>query len=129
VVLHSSSDSAALLVEFADTDETRSLGLMSRPSLDSGSGMLFTYDSLQSGEAGFWMWQTRIPLDIAFLDSAGVILRILSMEPCESALYAQACPSYAPGVPYRAALEVNRGWFLDRGITEGDTVTLVPPAR
>jgi len=28
--------------------------------------MLFVYDSTQPPDAGFWMYRTRIPLDIAF---------------------------------------------------------------
>jgi hypothetical protein len=31
------------------------------------AGMLFVYDSTQPGNAGFWMYRTRIPLDIAFV--------------------------------------------------------------
>jgi hypothetical protein len=120
------ADSAGLLVEVSRTAAQRSFGLMSRPFLDPESGMLFLYDSAQVGSSGFWMFRTKMPLDIAFMDSAGVIGKVLSMEPCQSELYAAACPTYAPGVDYWSALEVNRGWFAEHGVVEGDTVRLEP---
>lgn len=120
------ADSVGLLVEVSRTAAQRSYGLMSRPSLDPESGMIFLYDSSQEGSSGFWMFRTQMPLDIAFMDSAGVIGKVLPMEPCESELYASACPTYAPGVDYWSALEVNRGWFVEHGIGEGDTVRLEP---
>ena len=112
-----------LLVEVARTPEQRALGLGLRPMLDPESGMVFLYDAIQPGSAGFWMWRTRIPLDIAFVDSAGTVLRILQMEPC-TAVYLQGCPTYEPGVPYWWALEVNRSWFKEKGVVEGSVVEL-----
>ena len=112
-----------LLVEVARTPEQRSFGLSLRPGLDEESGMVFVYDSVQPPDAGYWMWRTRMPLDIAFLDSAGTIVRILEMEPC-TAVYLQGCPTYEPGVPYWSALEVNRGWFEEKGAGEGSVVRI-----
>lgn len=120
----SGSDSFPLVVEVAETDEERQFGLSRRPSLDPGSGMIFLFDSLRAPEQGFWMWRTRVPLDIAFLDSAGVIRSIVSMEPCADALYAQACPTYPAGAPYLQALEVNQGWFEEQGVEAGARVIL-----
>lgn len=118
-------DSVPLLVELARSDEERSFGLMLRDSLDWSSGMIFLYDEPQSGDSYFWMYRTRIPLDIAFIDQAGVIDTILSMEPCEAELYPQqSCERYAPGTEYVSALEVNRGWFDEHGIEPGDTVVV-----
>ena len=75
------------------------------------------------------MYRTRIPLDIAFADSAGVIRAILKMEPCETTI-PQGCPSYPPNVPYQYALEVNAGFFAARGITAGWRLMLedLPPS-
>ena len=87
--------------------------------------MVFVYDEPQADSAGLWMWRTRMPLDVAFADSTGVIVRILEMEPCAS-IYGQGCPIYQPGMGCWSALEVNRGWFAEHGIGEGDTVRLEP---
>jgi uncharacterized membrane protein (UPF0127 family) len=117
--IRTATDSTRLLVELARTPAQKTYGLMVRPSLDPSSGMVFLYDSIQPGTAGFWMFRTRFPLDIAYVDSAGVIVRILEMEPCQSDMYASSCPTYSPQVPYLNALEVNRGWFTQHGVGEG----------
>lgn len=117
---YTSLDSVPLLVEVASSSEQRSFGLSRRPSLDPESGMLFEFDSIQSPDHGFWMWRTLIPLDIAFVDSEDIIVAILGMDVC--AAHVQSCPSYAPGVSYRTAIEANFGWYADRGIDVGDRV-------
>src|SRR3990172_441865 len=67
-------DSVPLLIEVARTDAQRTVGLMDRPFLEENSGMVFLFDSVRSEDAGFWMWRTKMSLDIAFMDSAGVIM-------------------------------------------------------
>lgn len=121
VWMHGEADSVSLLVEVASSDEQRAFGLSRRPTLDDGSGMLFVFDSVQAADHGFWMWRTNIPLDIAFVDSTGVIQRILAMETCGAR--AESCPSYPPGVRYERALEANLGWFAAQGVRVGDRVT------
>jgi uncharacterized membrane protein (UPF0127 family) len=123
VTITTGGDTRRLLVEVARSGEQRSFGLMLRPRLDPGSGMIFQYEAEQPDSAGYWMWRTRIPLDIAFMDRAGTIVKILAMEPC-TAVYVQGCPPYPPGVPYWAALEVNQGWFAENGVGEGSVVTV-----
>jgi hypothetical protein len=84
------SDTLQLVLELAVSPEQKSMGLMERRLLAPHAGMLFVYDSIQPGNAGFWMYRTRIPLDIAFLDSAGVIRSVRSMTPCPTTI-AQGC--------------------------------------
>ncbi|MSR36035.1 MAG: DUF192 domain-containing protein [Gemmatimonadetes bacterium] len=127
--IHVGNDSLPLLVEVAATEAQQTYGLMARPSLDPNSGMIFVYDSIRGGDLGFWMWRTRMPLDIAFLDSTGVIVRALTMQPCPSDLYATSCDTYLPKAPYRSALEVNGGWLAEHGVREGARVTLEGGAR
>ena len=119
----SRTDTIPLLVELARSPAEKTMGLMERMSLADSAGMLFIYESDQPATAGFWMFRTRIPLDIAFVDSAGVIRSIRSMVPCETATAAR-CPTYEPGVPYRAALEVPAGFFQRKKFALGDRVML-----
>ena len=119
----SPTDTAVLRVELAVTDAQRQLGLMARSSIPPDAGMLFLYDAPQPDSSGFWMFRTRIPLDIAFLDSAGTIRAIRTMAPCDST-YAASCPTYPARVPYRAALEVHQGYFARHEIAVGDRVFL-----
>lgn len=126
VVVLSGGDSLPLLVEVAESDQERAFGLSRRPDLDPQSGMIFLFDSLRAPQEGFWMWRTRVPLDIAYVDTAGVIVSVTSMEPCADALYPEACPTYAAEGEYVWALETNRGWFEEHGVGPGDTVLFRP---
>lgn len=112
----------ALQVELARTTAERSTGLMERDSLAPDAGMLFVYQYPQSPQSGFWMYRTRIPLDIAFIDGQGRIAALHTMQPCTSSNPAN-CPATLAGVEYRAALEVNAGYFEAHGIGEGACVT------
>jgi uncharacterized protein len=104
-------------VKVADEPERRQRGLMHVPELPDGTGMLFVFEEDSAG--GFWMKNTLVPLDIAYIDADGEVVDILAMDPCE----ADPCPSYTPGSPYRAALEVPQGWFAAEGVRVGDEVT------
>ena len=53
---------------------------MNRRSLAAKAGMVFLYPEPHRG--GYWMKDTLIPLDIAFADARGKILRIFTMQPC-----------------------------------------------
>src|SRR5687767_3219150 len=121
--LASASDTMHLRLELAVSGEQRTMGLMERRRLAEDAGMLFVYDSTQPPDAGFWMYRTRIPLDIAFLDSAGVIRAIRSMVPCPTTI-AEGCPTYTPGTAYQYALEVNTGYFARHGVAIGHRLLL-----
>jgi uncharacterized protein len=118
VRLATSRDTIPLLLELAASEAQQRLGLMERRQLPERAGMLFVYDSTQPSDAGFWMFRTRLPLDIAFLDSLGVVRSIRSMVPCTTTL-AAGCPTYAPDTPYHYALEVNARAFQRWGATIG----------
>jgi len=97
--------------EIADTAGKRNLGLMNRDSLAPNAGMLFVFE--EAGVHCFWMRNTRIPLSIAFIDDDGRIVNIADMEPFDER------SNHCPAQPVRFALEMSRGWFLQRGIGEG----------
>jgi uncharacterized protein len=117
-----------LVVELAVSGEQKSTGLMERRALADTSGMLFVYDSLQPPDAGFWMYRTRIPLDIAYADASGRIRVIQHMVPCETPI-PQGCPTYPPGVPYQYALEVNGGFLARRSVAVGDSIGIAEALR
>ncbi|SHF24785.1 hypothetical protein SAMN02745148_02168 [Modicisalibacter ilicicola DSM 19980] len=123
VLVHGDDQTYRLDVEIARTPSARSFGLMERDHLPRDAGMLFVYPREQPPGSGFWMYRTRIPLDIAFLSEDGEIRAIHAMPPCPGERPSN-CPSYAAGVPFSAALEVNRGYFAERGVEVGDRLTL-----
>lgn len=123
VQIITATDTLALTVEVAATPDQHQLGLMERTTLPEDQGMIFVYDVPQDTLGGFWMYRTRIPLDIAFIDSAGSIVTIRNMQPCVSP-NPQLCPSYRPTAPYQQALEVNDGYFARHRVEVGDTVRM-----
>lgn len=103
----------AATVRVAATPDARSRGLMGVTDLPPGTGMLFLFPGV-ADHGGFWMKDTPIPLDIAFLRQ-GEIVAVATMPPCA----ADPCPVFRPGVPYDAALEVPAGWFAAEAVGPG----------
>ena len=118
ITTRSAAPNVVVSVELARTPAERQIGLMNRRSLPARSGMVFLYPEVHRG--GFWMKNTLIPLDIAFYDARGTILRILTMQPCRR----DPCRIYDPKVAYRAALEVNAGSFRRWQVEPGDRITV-----
>jgi uncharacterized membrane protein (UPF0127 family) len=114
-------DQVTLRLEVVATEEGRNCGLMYRLNLPEDQGMLFVYDFEQNG--GFWNMNTFIPLSLAWIASDGTIVDITDL------------PAMTPGAneepartrssqPYQYVIEVNQGWFAERGIGIGDHVDL-----
>lgn len=108
----------ALVVEVASEPQEQVTGLMNRASLEPNRGMLFIFP--QPKKASFWMHDTSIPLDLAFLNRDGVILEILPLVPFQETRVI----SQSDQVAY--ALEVNRDWFASRGLKPGKKVQGLP---
>jgi uncharacterized membrane protein (UPF0127 family) len=108
----------------ADNNDERERGLMFITSeqmadLSDGTkrGMLFIFDYEQ--HLSFWMKNTIIPLDIAYLDAAGVVVATYTMPPLDSRI-----GQYRSGSPARFAIEVRAGVWSDLGVNVGDVITI-----
>jgi uncharacterized protein len=116
-------ESKCFTVEVADTSSERSLGLMYREYLAPDRGMLFIFDS--PGKYRFWMKNTRIPLDIIWMDSKGKVTYISAdTPPC----LADPCPSYGPSsldtnLDTKYVLELNAGAANEFSISPGSIAT------
>jgi uncharacterized protein len=113
ITLSSGDERIRMPVWVADEPHLRQRGLMERTSLPPEAGMLFVFPG--STDGGFWMKDTLIPLSIAFIGDDGRIVETLDMQPCA----ADPCDVYAPGSPYRYALEANLGFFDRHGVERG----------
>jgi len=120
VTITSGTAEHEVVAKVAASGEERTRGLMEVPALPDGVGMLFLFEQERTG--GFWMWNTLIELDIAFIDADGVAHTLATMVPCE-AERSTDCSVTRPPEPYRAALEVPGGWFERVGIEPGAAVT------
>jgi uncharacterized protein len=125
VTLTTPTGDVEVLAKVAAAAEDRARGLMEVTDLPDGAGMLFLFDEDRTG--GFWMWNTVIPLDIAFAAADGGVHTTATMTPCEAERSTQ-CPITAPPDPYRAALEVPAGWLERSGVGAGATMTWTTPA-
>ena len=96
--------------EVAADFSTRGRGLMFRKSLAPNGGMLFVFDD--ASVHCMWMKNTYIPLSVAFLDEKGTIINIADMQPHSE-------QSHCATRPALYALEMDRGWFAQRGIKPG----------
>ncbi len=102
-----------VLVEVADEPVERERGLMFRDSIPENEGMLFVYPQEQT--LSFWMKNTPLPLDIAFVDAGGRIVDIQQMEPLTEQTYLSRRPAMY-------ALEMRLGWFGDNEVDVGARV-------
>ena len=96
--------------EVAAQDRHRQVGLMHRPTMPAQRGMLFVF--AQANTHCMWMRNTYIPLSVAFMDEEGRIINIEDMTPHSE-------DNHCARRPARYALEMNRGWFAQRGIAPG----------
>jgi len=103
-----------LYAEVADEPNERAQGLQFRDGLLENWGMLFVYDSERILE--FWMKDTAIPLDIAYIDAEGTIREIHKMHPFDTKIFQSK-------LRMKYALEVNRGWFRMNGVKIGTKIT------
>lgn len=96
--------------EVAANDQNRQVGLMNRTAMPQQRGMLFVFP--KENTHCMWMRNTLMPLSVAFIDADGFIINIENMQP-------QTEDNHCAKVPARYALEMNLGWFAQRGIKPG----------
>ena len=105
---------AHIAIEVADDDAQRSQGLMYRSTMPDTSGMLFIFD--QPAPRSFWMKNTKIPLDILYVDEG---LRIFM-------IYKSVMPYSEKSIPSEEdalyVVEVNGGFTTRNEIEEGDLI-------
>lgn len=106
--------------EIANTIKQREKGLMFRKKLAKNSGMLFVYP--QERILYYYMKNTLIPLDIAFIDRNYNIINIEKMEPLDETTVRSKKKALF-------ALEVNRGFFTRIGVKVGDKIESKTPIR
>ncbi len=109
-ILELSAGVHRIQAEVAGDFATRAQGLMNRRSMPANHGMLFVFP--QNAQHCMWMRNTYIPLSVAFLDERGAVINVAEMEP-------KTEDNHCAARPARYALEMNRGWFVQRGIKSG----------
>ena len=118
-------DNIVLDVEIADTDATRTRGLMFRDKLPYSQGMLFVFKD--SAVRSMWMLNMQFPLDVIWFDEAGNVVHIeQDAQPCKSALETAACTfQNAEGKKAQYVLEMTGGFVEKFGITENSKLKII----
>lgn len=115
-----SIDGKRYRVEVASTPEQSRIGLMYRTGLPDRHGMLFTFNPAQT--VNFWMKNTKIPLDIVFLDQGKVVHVVQNAQPCLNG----SCPVYGSTVPVDQVVELKAGTAEKNRITSGSLMSIDP---
>lgn len=100
-----------LKIAVADLPDERNQGLMDVRTMPQETGMLFIFD--EEAPRSFWMANTPLPLDIMYVSSDSVIVRIYQNT---TPFSETSLPSEAPA---QFVVETNGGYALTYGITEG----------
>ena len=106
-----------LQLQLALTPEEQQKGLMFRDHLAEGHGMLFLFE--KPAQRSFWMRQTRIPLDIGYFDSEGILIERYKLFPFDET------PVRSKSSAILIAVETNQGWYERHDIKAGARIDLV----
>lgn len=102
-------------IQVATTAKEQQQGLCCRDSLEPDEGMLFVYD--KPGDYRFWMKDTRIPLDMYWINGEKSIVHI--EENVQPGSYPK---SFSSPKPAQYILETNAGFAKRHNIKSGDEV-------
>ncbi|MCW5518026.1 DUF192 domain-containing protein [Muriicola sp. Z0-33] len=103
-----------LSIEIANSDYETQTGLMYRESMDANQGMLFIFP--EEAMRSFYMKNTKIPLDIIYIDREK---RIVSIQKNAQPFDESGLPSTAPA---QYVLEVNAGLTDQWDVKQGDRI-------
>ncbi|GAA4958907.1 DUF192 domain-containing protein [Algibacter aquimarinus] len=116
-IFKSDSTQVVIDIEIADTDFDIQTGLMYRNTMQTKQGMLFVFDDDQP--RSFYMKNTRIPLDLIFINSNK---KIVSFQKNAKPFDESSLPSNAPA---KYVLEINTGLVDSWDISVKDSISYI----
>ena len=103
-------------LRLAATDLEKARGLMGVTKLSEAEGMVFLYDA--ESQMRFWMKDTPLDLDIAFVSRDGTVLEVKTMTAGDTETTASTTDQV------RFAVEMRAGWFRDFGVKPGEKINI-----
>ena len=103
-------------LRIAATDLEKARGLMGTSKLADDEGMAFMYEA--ETQMRFWMKDTPLDLDIAFVARDGTVLEVKTMTAGDTETTASSSSLV------RFAIEMRAGWFGHFGVKPGDKVNV-----
>lgn len=123
ILVQTSQNQVEFEVEIADSVEERAQGLMNRKSMLDNQGMFFIFP--KPDNLTFWMKNTYLPLDMIFIDQDWQVVKIAkTAQPCLEE-DDKKCPYYRSEVNAQYVLEIKAGLAENKGIKEGDKISLI----
>lgn len=116
---------AEVLVDLANTAETRAKGLSGRASMATTSGMLFIHDA--PAKYTYWMKNMQIPIDMIWILNNQVVDIIENIPTPIPGQTDETLERYAPIVEANRVLETNAGFVTAHGIKTGDKIVVQSP--
>jgi uncharacterized protein len=108
---------AGFRYEIATSTKARTQGLSGRMSMPENAGLLFVFP--EPGSYGFWMKDMLIPIDIIWIDDAGLVVKVdADVDP-------STYPTvFHPPLPVRYVLETAAGEAARQGWGAGSRISL-----
>lgn len=107
-------------LEVAADAMSRERGLMRRDSMPATHGMIFVFN--EPRKLSFWMRDTRIPLDIVYVDANGKVDSVKQLQPyVRTAVYSDGDVKWA--------IELNQGAAAKAGVSAGQTLQIPAEAQ
>lgn len=119
VIFHSGGEDRKVNVEIARSIYEHSKGLMDRTTLPHDDGMLFIFEEMEP--RSFWMRNTRVALDIIYVDNNR---KVVSIQKNATPMSDESLPSTGPA---QYVVEVNAGFSDLYNIKPGDSLTFQIP--
>lgn len=114
-------EKGAYLAELATTQTQQATGLMFRTHMPRNQGMVFFYPTPH--QITMWMKNTRIPLDMVFVDVSHRVSHIhANAKPMDESLISSP-------EPVRFVIELNGGEAARIGLEKGDELILSKEAH
>ena len=111
------SSEVSFNIEIAESDFDVQTGLMYRDAMAQNQGMLFIFNDEK--ERYFYMKNTKIPLDLIYVDSNK---KIVSFQKNAQPFDESSLPS---NVPAKYVLEINAGLTDQNAILVGDSISFL----
>lgn len=105
-----------LYVTILNTIDERKKGLQGKKALPEDRGYFFIYEQ-ERPSLCFWMKETYIPIDLAYISKDGKINEIHQMEP-------ESTERIYNNSPAQYVLEVQQGWFNRHEVGIDDYISL-----
>ncbi|MEJ7605619.1 MAG: DUF192 domain-containing protein [Bryobacteraceae bacterium] len=113
-------DGTTIRVEVMMDQKDVMRGMMFRDSLPEGRGMVFVH--ARPLKLSYWMYQVKVPLDIAWLNANKQIVEVSeNTPPCKTK--ASECPTYGGKEDSSYALELPGGYGRKHGVQVGNVVS------